>query len=466
MIFFIVCLIIEFFMFQQAPNRMEKPFMLACFLLAAVQVIYFFLMKGKTYSLKGIYLRHSAIFLLCFFIVFYQCDIDYVLGLIDDNNKMLWIDTTIVSKALALSNLALTSLLLGYKIFRVNELQWRIAKKSNYHYICNSKYLLCILGYAMFAFYLIFVPREYLYGGYNQGVGRGWVNIVLVLMQAVFLAMFALYCYDFKTGKTSKSYIEELKYPLLLVFLYIIIVLVTGRRTEAVRAALLLIITYSYSVGNKVSKKLIIVYFVIGAVLFSVVGLLRMGEAKSINEGVETISAAPSFSPFTRELAGSVNTLHVAVSYFPNIIPYNNGITFFPSFFILVPGLDQFFQTYIVDSNVQLTSGQVITSLALGPTGTYGMGSSNVADAYISFGPIGVVVVFLLLGFFIRYLEVGSFCVAKSPLFLVLSFGCCSQFMFSCRGSVGIMFLSWSYATILVWFLTKRKKHQVICKKS
>lgn len=47
-------------------------------------------------------------------------------------------------------------------------------------------------------FYLIFVPKDYLAGGYNEGIDRGWVNVVLVLVQAVFIAMFSLYCYDYR----------------------------------------------------------------------------------------------------------------------------------------------------------------------------------------------------------------------------------------------------------------------------
>lgn len=458
MILYFCFLIIEIFLFLTAPSNMEKPFMTYCLLAVVAQLVIFFRFdRKKVHSLKEIHLRHTSIFLACFFVVFFQCDIDYVIGLIDSSNKMLWIDTNIVCKSLALSTIALTSLLIGYKLLQNRDIESPIIKESHYDYICSAKHYVCILGYVMLAFYLIFVPRDYLYGGYNEGVDRGWVNVVLVLLQAVFLGMFALYCYDFRRSKERKSFLKELKFPVLLILLYMAIVLITGRRTEAVRAALLLVIVYSYSMGKNASNKFVLLYFFAAAILFSVVGILRMGEVRGFDQGIEAASETTSFSPFTRELAGSVNTLHVAVSHFPDVVDYNYGITFFPSFFVLVPGLDRFYQAYIVEGDVPLRSGQVITTLNLGPNASYGMGSSIVADVYISFGPIGVVVVFILLGMFLRYLEVGTFCIDKSPLFLVLSFGCCSQFMFACRGSVAIMFLSWSYGTILVFLLVRRK---------
>lgn len=438
---------------------MDKSFITSCLLLVALNLGYFVVLSPKKgYKLKRIYLRHSFIFLFCFIVTFFQCDLDYVVGLKDSSERMIWIDTSVVCKAIALSSMALYSLLIGYEVFRKKEIGINSLKSCSYHYQVNMKRELCYLGYFLLFMYLVFVPRSYLYGGYNSGVDRGWVNVIIVLLQALFIAVFALYCYEYRNEKKSKSYFQELKLPIILVILYIIIVLVTGRRTEAIRMALLMLIAYSYAMGRKANAKMILVCLVAAGIIFPVVQVLRSGETKEFQKGIEVVADAPSISPFTQELASSVNTLHVAVSNFPSRFNYNGGLTFFPNFFVLVPGLDRFYQSNIRGTGVVTNSAEMITNIEIGSDAGYGMGSSIVADVYIAFGPIGVLLVFFLLGLFIRYLEIGTFALVKSPYFIVLSLGCCSQFMFACRGTVANLFLSWSYATILVFIFSKRRK--------
>lgn len=455
--FYLVLLIFEFFLYNDAPNNMDKSFMAMFLLLAIAQYVRFFIKNKK--QLKSILIRHSFIFLLCYFVVFYQCYMDYIVGLIDSTEKNLWIDTSIVCKSMVLATMALSSLLLGYSLFKKTKIEYLCVQDCKFDYISKGKHILCFLGYGMLFFYLIFVPKDYLAGGYNEGVDRGWVNVVLVLIQAVFIAMFALYCYDYRKSPLKKSFVKQLQAPLLLVLLYIVIVIVTGRRTEAVRMGLFLAIVYSYSLAERQSMKYILIYTVGASIVFSVVGVLRADKAETFSEGITTVSEEASVIPFTRELAGSINTLHVAVSKIPSQVDYNHGFTFFPSFCVLVPGLDRFVQTYLIDTRVPIRSGQLITTLELGYNYSYGMGSSIVADVYVSFGPIGVVIIFILLGLFIRYLDIGTFGRNKSPYFLVLAFGCCSQFMITCRGEVSMLFLSWSYATILVYLFTSKRKN-------
>lgn len=446
-------------LFFSAPNSMERFYMLVCILIVFTQIIIFFAFgsKRKSYKLKKIYLRHMPIFVMCFVVVFFQNDIDYILGLKDGSENNIWIDSTVVCKALLLSAMSLTSILIGYRLMQRYEKSRLKVKEAKYDYFSKGKNQLCLLGYFMLAFYLLFAPKEYLQGGYGTGVERGDANVILVLLQAVILAMFSLYCYDFKKKGKIDNYVKELAFPLTLVFLYMSVVLITGRRTEAIRMGILLVITYSYAMGTRSSNKLILTYLFVGVVLFSIIGVVRSGGGSGMSEGFKTVADKASVMPFTSELAGSVNTLHVAVSYFPDVINYSYGITFFPNYLVLVPGLERLYRTQLKSANLVTHSEDIITNLHLGDNASYGMGSSIVADVYIAFGPIGIVLVFVLFGIFLRYLEIGTFCMIKSPYFLVLSFGCCSQFMFACRGTIAIMFLSWSYATILVYLLSKRK---------
>lgn len=459
MLIYLFSLLISCILFYEAPTSMNKGFMINCLTIVALNIAYFILMRSKNgYSVRKIYVRHSFIFIICFFIVFFQADLDYVLGFIDGSLKLLWIDNSIVCKSMALSTMALSSILLGYSVFRNRETSIKNFSPASYIYSTSNKKEICYAGYGLLVFYLLVVPRSYLYGGYNSGADRGWANVILVLLQALFIAVFALYCYEFRQRSVRKNFFQELKAPIILVLVYIGIVLITGRRTEAVRMALLLLIAYSYAMGRMANNKMILIITISSAVIFSATRVLRSGDTNEFRKSIEIVADASSISPFTQELSSSVNTLHVAVSNFPERYNYTNGLTFFPNFFILVPGLDRFYQSNIRGAGVITNSADLITNIEIGKEAGYGMGSSIVADVYIAFGPIGVVIAFIILGIFIRYLEVGTFAMMKSPYFIVLSLGCCSQFMFACRGTVANLFLSWSYATLIIFFFSKRIK--------
>lgn len=451
MLVYIISLFLSVFLYINAPDGMDKGFMFVCLSISLFEVIYYMFSKKKkreNFVFNKVYLRHTFLFVICFSIVFFQSDLDYVLGLQDATDYYLWINPRVVSKALALSSMAVSSFLLGCKILKTSGITLGMNRQKKIYNTSSKKYL-CALAYVMFGMYLVFVPREYLMGGYNLGVARGEANVILILLQAVFITTFVLYAYEYKEKKIGKSFFKEMLAPLILAILYIAVVLITGRRTEAIRMALLLLIVYSYSKGVKVNNKLILGFVIAAMLVFSVTQVLRNDSGSSIAQGISDISARKSISPFTKEYSHSVNTLHVAVNNFPNIIEYNKGLTFFPAFFVLIPGLDRLYSS--ATKNVMgLRSEDVITYLGLGKGEEWGMGSSAVADVYISFGPIGVIIIFFLLGMFLRYLEYGTFRENASPFLLVMSFGCFSQIMFVCRGAIGNIFLSWSYATILL----------------
>lgn len=459
MIVYIISLLLSVVLYFYAPKSMDVSYMSVCLIISLLEITFFlfYIDKGNSEKFKKIYLRHSIIFIFCFSIVFFQCDLDYVLGLGDPNDYRLWYTGTAVCKALALSIMAMSSFLVGCSIIARKELIMNPKLKQT-KYDTSMKSILCIIGFVVLGVYLVFVPREYLLGGYNEGIDRGSANVLLILLQAVFIATFVMYSYEYKEKhEKNGSFFKELRYPIILAFFYIGIVLITGRRTEAIRIALLLVIVYVYSRGRYINYKLMLLYGLAALLIFSVTSLLRSYKTSSFSEGVSIMAESSSISPFTQEYANSVNTLHVAVENFPDKYEYNKGITFFPAFSVLIPGLDRLISSSIGANIMGIRSENVITNLGLAAGEEWGMGTSAVADVYISFGPPGVIVVFILLGMFLKLLEIGTFRKYANPFFLVLSFGCFSQIMYVCRGAIGNMFLSWSYATILLFIFIRKR---------
>src|SRR5690606_6741284 len=68
------------------------------------------------------------------------------------------------------------------------------------------------------------------------------------------------------------------------------------------------------------------------------------------------------------------------------------------------------------------SSAQLLTLYDLGSFATWGVGTSCVADTYLDFGTIGVILIFGFFGFSSRYLELAAFNKALPSIFILV---CC-----------------------------------------
>lgn len=453
MLKYILVFFIDIMLYIFSPSSMEKTYMATILLAAAFTILLFLGDRAIAGTfLKKNYLRHSVFFIICFVIVFFQCDIDYVLGIIDDSDNNIWYDTHVVCKSLALSNIALISMIIGYA-FNKNRIIYSEAQSYTTYINCSSKQWVGHLILLLLGLYLLLVPKEYLNNGYGSVSSNA--NLIIGYLQAGFIAMFVLYSIDYRQS-ASNRWLSFLKYPILLAIVYIAIVVMSGRRTEALRIASLMIVSYLFCLREKTNYKQLAV-FALGAIgLFSISGVLRSLQGGGINESLSIISNFESISPFTRELAGSVNTLHIATSICPSEVDFNYGETFFPGFLKIVPGLSSLYEKFLASGPV-ISSAEVFTRTFFSGDWVYGLGSSVVADVYLSFGSIGVVIIFIIFGYFLKYLEIKTFGDTTSVYALALSFGCYSSFIFVCRSTFALMFLCWAYACIILFFVTRSK---------
>lgn len=420
---------------------------------SVISILFFLFDKKSSLDslLHKVYLRHSVLFIICYLIVFYQCDLDYILGIIDENNHLLWYDTSVVCKSLALSNLALSCFFIGYKLYQ----KATNARPIRIGYFFQSKQILCHFTLFVLIVYYIFIPKSYLQYGYGTDIEVGAIGAIIGYLQACFIAIFVLYSFDFRRD-TSKNWFKELRYPLLLISVYILLILLSGRRTEALRSVSLILISYLYSYYGRVKYKKILISGFLAVSIFSVIGVLRAQSSGNIAESFRIINSYKSVSPFTREYGGSVNTLHIAMANYPSKNDYNYGTTFIPSFLKIVPGLSGLYQN-VIDKQVE-TSGDIITEAYFGSEPSWGLGTSVVADIYISFGPVGVCFIFSLFGIFIKYIEYITFVRFKSLYSLALSFSCYSAILYMCRNSFSIIFICWVYSCLLIWIIKSMRK--------
>lgn len=452
----LIVLLISLVFFYTAPNYPSRPFMGFCTIIA----IFLIVLQIKGYctdkELKKIYLRHSTIFLIFFFIVFFQRATDFSLGIIDQDSisvyDLRWAYVpSVVSKASALALLALSTFLFGYHCYSP-----RLLKDCIYTYKFRSKYFLVTSGFGLLFVYVALTGIGD-FSKHSEDENMGF----LMVAQAVLLAIVVIYSYEYKNKVNAKSIrILYFLFPLSLILFYLFVYFATGNRGGAIKVCLMLLASYVYIAKDGVNYKRIFVLFIIGAFSMTLIGIIRMQETKKLNEISSLISAKETISPLTVELSGSVNTVHLVLANVPIKQNYNWGTSFINGFSVLVPGLSR------ITHGVAEPSGETITKMYFGenmPDWGWGFGSSCIADVYISFGILGIIVIFFFLGRFIHYLEYGTFVADKSPYFLILSFCVFSQFHSLCRGSFSILFLSWDYAVLLVFlFVQCYKKRKII----
>ena len=352
----LIVLLISLVFFYTAPNYPSRPFMGFCTIIA----IFLIVLQIKGYctdkELKKIYLRHSTIFLIFFFIVFFQRATDFSLGIIDQDSisvyDLIWAYVpSVVSKASALALLALSTFLFGYHCYSP-----RLLKDCIYTYKFRSKYFLVTSGFGLLFVYVALTGIGD-FSKHSEDENMGF----LMVAQAVLLAIVVIYSYEYKNKVNAKSIrILYFLFPLSLILFYLFVYFATGNRGGAIKVCLMLLASYVYIAKDGVNYKRIFVLFIIGAFSMTLIGIIRMQETKKLNEISSLISAKETISPLTVELSGSVNTVHLVLANVPIKQNYNWGTSFINGFSVLVPGLSR------ITHGVAEPSGETITKMYFG----------------------------------------------------------------------------------------------------
>ena len=109
----IALLLITIYSYINSPQEINMDFMWLQIFIMLCSLFLFFSRKDDG-SLKKEALRLSVIFIIGHIIVYFQKDIDFLMGYTDMSNRLIWYDTKVICKCMAISNLALQCFMLGY----------------------------------------------------------------------------------------------------------------------------------------------------------------------------------------------------------------------------------------------------------------------------------------------------------------------------------------------------------------
>lgn len=431
--FVVLACLILIYSFDYYPVKIDSGFLSFILLLILISTTSFFVLRKENLKdLKKQYLKFTILFTIAFFIVHFQAYIDYILGNIDQFSNFIWINLDSVNKSILLSSTAIVSYFLGYS-FKSSLKASAIKQNISTLKLLDTKVLSNFALLFLMLFFLL-IDKRYFSGGYGD-VELGVAIYFSLLFESSINALFIvnsrnLYIRNQEINRvTLKYFLNYNKKPLLLLFLYLAGVMLSGDRGPIIYNTLFVAISYVYSSRLKIKLQYLIFFVILGASVVTLLGVVRRLDdntsfidrtSKNLSLDNEVSHYPNSFLTVTRELAFSSRCLHIAVNAKDSGFEGTFGLFAVQDIMLLIPTLKG---TFINVSNIPVyltSSAQFLTFSDRGAFSSWGTGTSCVADTYLDFGFIGVIIVFLILGFFIRKMEMNIFVSNYIPPFYII----------------------------------------------
>ncbi|MGN6397310.1 MAG: O-antigen polymerase [Mucilaginibacter sp.] len=442
------------------PRNMDDSFIQFILIIDLVSLISFlFFRKENILSLKKQYIRIVYLFLLGFAIVHFQAYIDYLLGNLSSNNAFLWVDTAIVTKALVISSMGFVSYITGYSF---NKNLVNIKTDSNRKYT-NTKSLNIIATIILILFFFT-VNKDYLNGQYGSADIGTTAQILAFIFEAAIYAIIIIECKNLIVARRSSiTFIQYLiihRYTVFLLFIYLGAVMFSGDRGPIIYCSLAFLFGYIFLTKKKIGLLKITFFLTLGLMFITLLGLLRhenkglsLAEriTGAVNNNVESYYSS-SFLSGSKELALSVRTVHLSVKNVPLKYPHFYGLFFAQDVMLFIPMVKGFFIHLINIPKQYTSSAQFLTWVDLGAFATWGVGSSCIADTYLDFGFVGVIVVFFIFGYFTRHLELVAFSSVFPPPYLLIIVFCVFSFsIYISRSTICYSLSKFSYVWLFIY---------------
>lgn len=395
-----------------------------------VGIIIVICFQNNPKELKGQMATISFVFLFSFFTVHF---INYIGWLISPQDYE-FLSQNVVNKASLLSSTCFNGCLLGYVLCTkpFNSYKENI-KKYNLNIGTIPPY---IMGVFLILF-IAFTDSRYFTAGGNSAVLNeiGWnpigaasYNACVACVVASVIAVINDKRLNSSKRITIKKYLSF--YPLsfyLLTIIYLIIVLISGDRGP------MLDILISFSFGYIVLRKykpniiLLIIGGSIAILILKYMSFLRGNpDALSIDKLAVINDRMASFHENNipiigdmRELSDVVNAYHLVYDFAEqNFIIYGVGVII--QLMAVFPGI-RFLIMTVTGIPPSFYSTDQLATLLLGED--YGAGTTCVADAYYNFGFWGSIIFFVIVGYFLRKLDLSLY--QKGVKILVLTMAVC-----------------------------------------
>ncbi len=300
-----------------------------------------------------------------------------------------------------------------------------IKKNQSYRYtLLYNKRLEVIVFVIYIIIYLLFLVQEAPYyiqnrDADNQFTSASWVPWLVMLQN--FFSIIVIVNSNLRDINTFFAFFKKKYIYCILLFFLSLIFLVAGARHMFLTVFLPIVFLYSIYI-QKVKTRYVFLGLFIFWFLFVVIRMTRGGETYS-SEDVNFVS---DFFPAS-----------LATSFF---IEYtqSHGYTLGSNYLFYVLSIIPFLGGLISQSGVVVakSSAQFFTESIFGANSPTGLGTSMVGDLYYSFGLVGAVVVFFIIGYLVSWMHKRITNSMASIYIIIIYTIFISECFFMPRGSV------------------------------
>ena len=249
-----------------------------------------------------------------------------------------------------------------------------------------------------------------------------------------------------------------------LVGFYTLVILSTGSRTIPLALIIITIVMYNDRIKRLGMARLAILGVVFVLVMVLAGALRGNGElisSSSLSQNASSIiqEKSDNYFSFANELIICNRNLYYLISSAHNLT-YTFGVTLLGSVLGIVPFLRSFVMSVFGVPEYVLNSALYNTFLSTGPNYTKGLGTHAVADIYLCWGIIGVIIVFYLYGYLIT-----TFKSNKTNIYsMVVYYMIVSNAVYACRASIlNLNQILWT--VIIVYLILKLSRKKMILMK-
>ena len=388
-------------LFFISPMRYDFQYNLICGISYVVLVGGYF----KTIN-KSNYMDFDTMFFIAFFFVSFF----YPIFIYPINPQMFWMfqyatDTTIISKASALCLIGITSYMIGSIGYKPNT----IVNKSKPNEPIKTN-ILFLISVSSFILYIMFGGYAALKNTYANGE-RDMGGIYAYFSIVVYVCIFSMIAIWFMNSyNISKQKIQWKCFPLtqvIYILTYMCFLIAAGSRGKVLNIILMSVGLYAYLYKSFSFRKVI---------LLSFIGMIGMFSIMVYRSG--NVFSAGSISELAMDLIINNHNTYEGMS-----IVENSGLSYGKSMLAYVLGIIPFLQNTVfsltgIDPDTA-SSAMIITQSTLGTTSGTGTGTTIIADIYIAFGLLGVILFMGWLGRFIQKTRI----FAKQNIYYLAIYG-------------------------------------------
>jgi hypothetical protein len=455
-IYFSIILIVLLYIYNF--NEQGADYWIIWFCLLIFYYYFFNAIRKPIVLYSGIktYFKIELFFLLFYFLLFFKPYQLYVLGLNDIKQNFFIVNTywQYTNVSIVACTIGLLAFMKGFN----GEIRLRkteVIKHSFYQYnnlfsLIFTLLIICIIIFSVTGL-KAYLFQAYIGSDTGDTTTNGIYFIISVLM--LFLSSYSVLLYH-KYNKIKYLY-------LFVSVLYCLTLLFSGDRNVFFIIAISFLATY-YTFIKKIKLIPIAIYVFSAIFLYQIIEVSRKSNDRGLAfiEVLQEQFKEPKQSDLLDKSSFSITTNATRVSF--GLVPKQKDFFYGKFKLIGIAGIIPYSRALFVDPKDKFKSS--VDLLVLGSGTTWSVGSSIIADIYVDFGIIGVIILMFLLGYFAKFIKTKLLHNENSIKWSVLYIITLSLYSQLPRYSFDfiVRYIAWSF--LIFWIFEKANNNKIFNK--